>query len=92
MLLQALLNGPVIARRGDREKLNSSDEITVNQPCGSALRRPTGPTRRGRGSKDPQAYRAPKIQFNGVGRLPAYMGPTPNADVSALGSGGEAQC
>src|SRR5260370_32982902 len=30
--------------------------------------------------------------FNGVGRLRAYMSATPNADVSALGSGGEAQC
>jgi hypothetical protein len=33
-----------------------------------------------------------KTQFNGVGRLLTYMSPTPNADVSALGYGGEAQC
>jgi hypothetical protein len=33
-----------------------------------------------------------KIQFNGIGGLLTYISLTPNADVSALGSCGEAQC
>ena len=33
-----------------------------------------------------------EIQFNGIGRLLTYISLMPNADVSTLGSYGEAQC
>jgi hypothetical protein len=33
-----------------------------------------------------------EIQFNGIGGLLTYISLMPNADVSALGSYGEAQC